>query len=220
MAILPGENMEDSVALGEALFREWNPDGPTETDAVFTIAKCMWRKLRIQKFIYAKIAIRQFTPGHPAFDPELATQTLKATLLLDPTFLERLFTQHPEAKEAAATHKPKHLRDLVSPAEMSEKIKAALKEMPLGEPEPSSESNLMAIADILSEDLFQKELAMEERLDAAIDRAVKRLVQAKAVKQMLASPYLNGQLNGKAQRGQPGILASNRAEPQPSTQDH
>jgi hypothetical protein len=29
---------------------------------------------------------------------------------------------------------------------------------------------------------------MEERLDAAIDRAVKRLVQAKAMKQMLASP--------------------------------
>jgi hypothetical protein len=33
---------------------------------------------------------------------------------------------------------------------------------------------------------------MEERLDAMIDRAVKRLVQAKAAKQMLASPSLNG----------------------------
>jgi hypothetical protein len=32
-----------------------------------------------------------------------------------------------------------------------------------------------------------------------IDRAVKRLVQAKAVKKMLASPSLNRQLNGQAQ---------------------
>jgi hypothetical protein len=34
---------------------------------------------------------------------------------------------------------------------------------------------------------------MEERLDAMIDRAVKRLVQAKAMKQMPASPSLNGE---------------------------
>src|SRR6266545_1322104 len=80
-------------------------------------------------------------------------------------------------------------------------------------------ANLFARADILSEDLFQKELAMEECLDAAIDRAVKRLVQAKAMKQMLASPSLNRQLNGQTQQPK-RISASNRAEPQPSTQEH
>lgn len=37
----------------------------------------------------------------------------------------------------------------------------------------------------LSSDLFEQELALEERLDAMVDRAVKRLVQAKAMKQML-----------------------------------
>ena len=82
-----------------------------------------------------------------------------------------------------------------------------------------SSQTLFARADIPSEDLFQKELAMEERLDAAIDRAVKRLVRAKAMKQMLASPSLNRQLNGKAQQPK-RISASNRAEPQPSTPDH
>jgi len=76
-------------------------------------------------------------------------------------------------------------------------------------------ANLFARADILSEDLFQKDLAMEERLDAAIDRAVKRLVQAKAMKQMLASPSLNGQAQQPKR-----ISASNRAEPQPSTPEH
>lgn len=36
-----------------------------------------------------------------------------------------------------------------------------------------------------SGDLFERELALHERLDAMIDRAVKRLVQIKAMKQML-----------------------------------
>jgi len=71
----------------------------------------------------------------------------------------------------------------------------------------------MRSADILGKDIFKLELAMEERLDAMIDRAVKRLVQAKAMKQMLASPSLDGQLDGQAQQPK-RLLASNRAEPQ------
>ena len=37
----------------------------------------------------------------------------------------------------------------------------------------------------VSDDLFKSQLALEERLDAMIDRAVKRLIQTKAMKQML-----------------------------------
>jgi hypothetical protein len=37
----------------------------------------------------------------------------------------------------------------------------------------------------LSSDLFEQELALDERLDAMIDRAIKRLIQTKAMKQML-----------------------------------
>jgi hypothetical protein len=38
-----------------------------------------------------------------------------------------------------------------------------------------------------SGDLFNQELALDERLDAMIDRAVKRLIQIKAMKQMLGA---------------------------------
>jgi hypothetical protein len=48
-----------------------------------------------------------------------------------------------------------------------------------------------------------------------IDRAVKRLVQAKAMKQIMASPSLNGQ----AQQAK-GISSSKQAEAQSSTQEH
>jgi len=67
----------------------------------------------------------------------------------------------------------------------------------------------------VGEDLFKQELAMEERLDGMIDRALKRLVQAKAMKQMLASASLNGGAQHPKR-----ISSSNRAEAQPPTQEH
>jgi hypothetical protein len=41
-----------------------------------------------------------------------------------------------------------------------------------------------------SSDLFMQELALNERLDAMIDRAIKRLIQLKAMKQMLRQASL------------------------------
>ena len=38
---------------------------------------------------------------------------------------------------------------------------------------------------LLKEEVLEQELAVEERIDAMIDRAIKRLVQTKAMKQML-----------------------------------
>jgi len=36
-----------------------------------------------------------------------------------------------------------------------------------------------------SDDVFNQEIALDQRIDAMIDRAVKRLIQIKAMKQML-----------------------------------
>jgi hypothetical protein len=73
----------------------------------------------------------------------------------------------------------------------------------------------MKSADVLGEDLLKQELMMKERLNAVIDRAVKRLVQAKAMKQIMATPSLNGQAQ-QAKR----ISSSKQAEAQSSTQEH
>jgi hypothetical protein len=37
------------------LIDEWQPSGPTEEDAVFSLADLMWRKHRAQRFIQAKL---------------------------------------------------------------------------------------------------------------------------------------------------------------------
>ncbi len=45
---------------------------------------------------------------------------------------------------------------------------------------------LMLSVSSFSDDVFKQELALDERLDAIIDRADKRLIQTKAMKQMLS----------------------------------
>jgi hypothetical protein len=64
-------------------------------------------------------------------------------------------------------------------------------------------------AAILSPDVFKHELAAEERIDAMIDRAVKRLVQAKAMKQML------GTTSSDIGSDQPKKLLSNKPDGSP-----
>jgi hypothetical protein len=76
---------------------------------------------------------------------------------------------------------------------------------PLG---PRVEVSLAQSFKFLTPDLFKMELAVEERIDAMIDRATKRLIQTKAMKQMLPRsssggddhlPKIqNGQSNGSA----------------------
>jgi hypothetical protein len=49
-AILPGEDPREFAMLYSGLIEEWSPDGPSEWDAVHSLALNMWRKARIQKF--------------------------------------------------------------------------------------------------------------------------------------------------------------------------
>jgi hypothetical protein len=219
IAILPGEDLQEYVTLTASVILEWQPDGPTEMDAVVTITNCIWRKRRIQKFIDAKVAVREIDIDHSSYDRGVWLDTVLAGVALDPKFAERMVEACPDVyRKLFAKDFPAATLDLVEPPELAKKLVAHLeaerRELP-PKPELPPNMELMKSADILGDDLFKQELAMEERLDAMIDRSVKRLVQTKAMKQMLASPFLNGHV-----RPPKKISASNRAEPQPSTQDH
>jgi hypothetical protein len=59
---------------------------------------------------------------------------------------------------------------------------------------------------LYSPDVFKRELALDERIDVMIDRAIKRLVQTKAMKQVLGrtSPVGEDDQPKKFQSGKPG----------------
>jgi len=72
MTILPGEDPREFAELHDAVVEEWRPVGPTEQDAVLTIAKGIWRKRRMQSFLRSERERCSVDPGHPAYDEVLA----------------------------------------------------------------------------------------------------------------------------------------------------
>ena len=54
-AIFPGEDEREFEKLHAALIEEWRPVGATEEDAVLSIAKAVWRKRRVQKFLEVQL---------------------------------------------------------------------------------------------------------------------------------------------------------------------
>ena len=218
MAILPEEDLTEYEALFETIRDEWSPEGPTEIDAVYTLTNCVWRKRRIKEFIAKKVHWRLIDPNHPGFDPGAAFVITNAILKLHPEHLETLIEESPALRKHLEKRFPEHPpRDLLEPVELAKKFN--INDMKVlyqrGRATKPREVRSLHRADILGDDLFWQELAMEERLDAMIDRAVKRLMQAKGVKQMLASPSLNGQ----AQQPK-SISNSKQAEGRSSTQEH
>jgi hypothetical protein len=192
--IIPGEDPQEFQELYSGLAEEWMPVGATEEDAVLSIAKAVWRKRRIQKFLEAQLLYNTFDPSHPSYDqsrslrlfrdlillkPEVAFQEHAANLLRPDAirYLEQKFPRSnfkTTSKWAAAVVKEiDHANDDVPAA-----LKAAPREgIDLGSLRYASETFWGGV--------FKDELSLDERLDAMIDRAVKRIIQMKAMKQIL-----------------------------------
>jgi hypothetical protein len=75
-AILPGEDEEEFKELHTALIDEWRPVGATEEDAVLSIAKAVWRKRRVQKFLEVQLKQNTADPNHPAYQESVSLTAL------------------------------------------------------------------------------------------------------------------------------------------------
>jgi hypothetical protein len=207
IAVLPGENTAEFDLLHSLLIREWSPVGITEQDAVLSIAKGIWCKLRAQKLLQARIDRCRLDPNHPLYDEAERVRTF-LQIMENPPFLAFIETE-PELVEqmydAISTrilpvHHAEHLRKTCPRTNFrsgSEWLRALRKEITstlLASfdvlPEPPDHL-LVRAAEFLTPDVFKQELGVDERIDAMIDRAVKRLVQTKAIKQMLADTSHN-----------------------------
>jgi hypothetical protein len=199
-AILPGEDPREFEKLHSALIEEWLPVGPTEEDAVLDIAKGMWRKRRFQKFIHAEIEICRSDHEHPLYDEAEGLHTIlkiiETALASDlskdegPDFEEfmRLAIENHTLKYMARLLWPQR-SDYDSVSAWLGALRSVIRFMLRAIESRGKDPDLLLhlSGKVHTPDAVNHELAVEERINAMIDRAVKRLVQAKAVKQMLAS---------------------------------
>jgi hypothetical protein len=207
-AILPGEDQGEFEELHGDLINEWKPVGATEEDTVLTIAKAVWRKRRVQRFFETQFLTNQFNPSHPSYvekrglwgvvegmklEPGRGFESLASRLLL-PERIAYLKRKVPRWDYNSTVEWDKAILD---------EIETLLALPPYVGPEQRRLFRLQDAAQALSADLFKQELALDERLDAMIDRAVKRLVQMKAMKQMLQ------QTSSETTTGQPKRISKN-----------
>jgi hypothetical protein len=210
-AILPGEDRREFEELHSALIEEWAPVGPTEEDAVLSIAKGVWRKRRLQKFLHAEMEMCRSDREHPLYDEAQAVRTLLNTLETGP-FLQLMepAPDHFELMEPAPDHietvirlviesAPSYIATMLERTCPREQFKSASDWLAMLRQDTSDILRLLEdrgkepevlldrSAKVHTPDVVSHELAVDERIDAMIDRAVKRLVQTKAMKQMLVS---------------------------------
>jgi hypothetical protein len=190
-AILPGENATEFKELHSELIAEWRPDGATEQDTVLSIAKAVWRKRRVQRFLTAQALTHSGDPKHIWYNPMLGLMALANAVRGDPENAICSAESFLDPPRMAHFKQQKFARSLFPST--SEWAEAILKEIDSllayirSEPDTMQMIAMYQSAEALSGDLFKQELALDERLDAMIDRAVKRLIQIKAMKQMLGA---------------------------------
>ncbi len=196
-AIIPGEDRREFEELHTALIQEWQPDGPTEEDAVLDIAKSMWRKRRVQKLLEIHLFRNSLDPNHPTYNEDLALKLFAGAVAHAPemAFEELTGGLRPERTSQLLEKCPRAKFKTTAEwaaavvAEINSQLLEAI--IPAEEPGMLQLSRLSPSAYLFGDDLLEKELMLDGHLCAIIDRAVKRLVQTKAMKQMLAATQID-----------------------------
>ena len=208
MMILPWEDPQEFEKLHAALVEEWKPVGPTEHDAVLSIAKGMWRKRRMQNFLLSQLESHRADPNHAAYDEASALRGFSSWIAAAPDEFDIALTGL-TARIAEHLRRKFPRRDFQSTSEWVRAIQNEVTSVLLPAVQRfgfdgSPRALIARDAAFFSQELVKYELAVDERIDAMIDRAVKRLVQTKAMKQMLVStsPTAGGDLRKKIQSGE------------------
>jgi hypothetical protein len=210
--IIPGEDPREFQQLLEEVAEEWQPDGTTEQDAVLTIAKGMWLKRRFQRFVEVQSMKNMADPKHPAYDEELALSGFALLMEAQPETAFDKFASRglsPDRVQYFTYKFPQ--KNFESTSEWAQAIIndiafVLLPEVKIGSREGARHLEMITSAATYSGEAFVRELMLEERLNAMIDRATKRLIQSKAMKQVLGHAP-------KKPKGEPMKLPSEKAQP-------
>jgi hypothetical protein len=188
--MLPGESFRGYDALAAELDEEWAPEGPTERSLVERLVGLYWRKQRLDRYENAKLkqrveAIHERNEVNrhrqnlqnlgPEFNDAKSVEAVEKILSrLSPFYNEIITDAVPRADSQDTTP--------WGPA-----IGAYLSTL---EPKDQLEGPAKFIA-ILDPDLIESNMARSDRIDEAIDRTIKRLMQVKTAKQVFPNMRRN-----------------------------
>jgi len=181
--MLWSERYEDYEALRDGLYQEFNPSGSTEEYLVRTLLDLRWRRRRLE--CHEQIVIQQrLDKVHKENEYSHHVDNLRS---FAPEFREA--TSVEQVEEVLARLSPMYRNTVYrdwpfktgdDPQQWGPKIAEGLL---IWKPAPRHEQADEFIK-ILDLDEFDMALARIERLDAMIDRTIKRLLQLKTMKQM------------------------------------
>lgn len=150
--ILPGENPAEFEKLHRDLIAELGPSGALENDIVATMARLVWRKKNLETFRIAELARSHYAQ----IMQKVPEDKIEFPVLSYETVIEKV---DPAVREAARR------------AAMDQ----ARKEL-------GNAYGLVEIGEIASVDQLMKGLEVQDRLDAMIDKCLKRLLFLRGLK--------------------------------------
>jgi hypothetical protein len=173
--------------LHARLAEELSPDGPLEEDLVLTTTKCLYRKERFQRFLRARVTTAQFEPSHMAYDEAMALNAFFHRIDGATHFEEvwqslgRLgghFADHLDAK--CPRREFQTLEDWIKA--MQEEVQKVLLPAATRFGDPPDEVLIQQSSAILTDDVFARDLEVEERIGRLVDQALGRLEKIKLEK--------------------------------------
>ena len=185
IAIRRGKNAIEFERLHTGLAEELTPDGLLEEDAVLTIAKCIWRKRKrilprvSKRRFYNKKAQQDLLAFHKVLVEGAAEHKIRHQIQCQQLFWEYRFLrdfprQDFENTEAWAAALAEAIKDSLLPhiAHVLEGAEEAYVRREI--PGPTCD------------ELFDRELRFDERNEAALQRAIDRLLELKQAKQPIS----------------------------------
>jgi hypothetical protein len=168
--VFPGESVAAFEKLHQDLIADFTADGALEADIVADLAGRLWRKQNLATFRAAEVARQRCD--------EIGSRHVTR-------YSGLVFHTEAQVKEMLGYSEEKELQKKAALAEREKAIQAAdeIARNELGE----DMYELAKMADTVTIACLMDDLAVEERLDAMIDKCIKRLLMAKGIKSISAS---------------------------------
>jgi hypothetical protein len=182
--MFPGENIRDYNALASEFMEEWAPEGPTERGLVERLLGLYWRKQRLDRYEQEQLhrgvqrihenneasrMIEEMKDWAPKFQDAASAEEVDEILAeLDDAYSDFIKDKVPYDESPDAPPRGPAIAKFLASLQPPARLEGPAKFIALVNPT-----------------FIQVEMARSDRIDEAIDRTVKRLMQVKTAKQIL-----------------------------------